>query len=425
LALAVLSCSSTPDGSITIVTGDETDTFSRAPAPVTLIVEKIDQDGNKSEIARAHLPADDVNLGTVSQTDLGAIAVTGIDAAGKVLVHGETLLVQWGALADTTLQVFAQRTGELARMPSGPAAVDATNAAVVVGRYVLATTATTATAIYDLLLLSTLQTAPALPRPAKSIAVVNTSVVAIDEGGATSLDLDSGTTAELGAPAGGNFGEIAGGGTVTATDSSQYVVGGTRGTGGATPRVFLVDPNGKASFSALATAREAACAAWVDGRGLVVVGGAASGAGAELLAPGATNASPLPVPADPVRGCGAVALDGSHVLVVGGTDAAGAVAPTRVLDLGCTTGCTLSPWPLTVPLVRAQAGKLTADAALVVGDDASGATHAFRVTNASADQGGLREIPLKVARRGARLVQTPTNAFAIVGGGTGIEQYLE
>jgi len=99
-------------------------------------------------------------------------------------------------------------------------------------------------------------------------------VLVIDENGASTVDLDIGSTATIPAPAGGNFGEIAGGATFGATDGSQYIVGGTRLTGGTTPRILFVNPTGDLTFAALATPREDGCATWVDGRGLVIVGGA-------------------------------------------------------------------------------------------------------------------------------------------------------
>jgi hypothetical protein len=415
-----LSCSDKPSGSVSIVIGDETDTFSRQPAPTVLVVDKIDGQGNKTEVTRSHLPADTLDLGTLPQNDIGSISVSGIDDTGKVLVHGESLLVEWGALASETLDVFAQRTGELARMPQAPPAMDATNLTMIVGRYVFETGLGTSANLYDLLSLTTLTGLPAIPRPAKSIAAVSTVALLVDEAGATTLDLDDGSGTPLNPPPGGNFGEIAGGATVLADDGSQYIVGGTRGGGGATPRVFFIDANAQPSFASLVTPREAGCATWVKGRGLVVIGGATAGAGAEVLPPGATTATPLPFPSDPVRGCAATTLDTTHVLVVGGTDPAGVPGPARVLDLGCATNCTAAPWPDVVPLVRAQAATLAPDAALVVGDDATGASHVFRVA-----QAGLREISLKIPRRGARLVVTPMNSVIIMGGGAGIEQYVE
>ncbi|HVH48145.1 MAG TPA: hypothetical protein VM925_37685, partial [Labilithrix sp.] len=220
----------------------------------------------------------------------------------------------------------------------------------------------------------------------------------------------------LDAPAGGSFAEIAGGALVSAIDGTQYIVGGTRLAGGPSARVLVIDSAGKVSFAALSAPREGACATFVEGRGLVIVGGDATASGAEVLAKGATLGTPLPFPADSVRGCAATALDNAHVAIAGG----GSGGPVRVLDLACTTACGPASWPDSLPLVRAEAFALAPDAAIVLGDDASGASHAYRASAA-----GLRELPLRIPRRGARLVATPTNAYAVVGGGPGIEQYRE
>lgn len=414
--LLALSCSGTPEGNISVVTGEETDVFSRAPAAVTLVTEKLATDGTRTEIARTELPVDTVKLGDQQRTDVGALAISGLDATGATVVRGETLFVQWGALQNATLEVFVQRTGELARMPRGPAAFDPTVATMIAGRYVLAAN-DTATMIYDLLALKPLASPPVLPRPAKSLASVGTAVLVIDDEGATTFDLSDGSTYALEPPTGGTFREIAGGSRVAAPDGTQYIVGATRLTGGPTARVFVIDPEGKGSFAALTAPREGACATFVEGRGLVVVGGDQAAAGAEVLAPGASLATPLAFPPDPVKGCGATTLDTARVAVAGGS-AAG--APVRVLDLACTTGCAPAAWPDTVPLVRAEAVTIAADAAFILGDDASGATHAYR-----ASATGTREIPLRVPRRGARLLLTATGAFNVIGGAAGIEQYLD
>src|SRR5262249_21962031 len=147
--------------------------------------------------------------------------------------------------------------------------------------------------------------------------------------------------------------------------------------------------DGKASFAALMSPREGACATFVEGRGLVIVGGDAAAPGAELLASGAAIGTALPFPPDPVKDCGATTLDNAHVAVVGGS------GPVRVLDLACTTNCTPAPWPDAIPLVRAEAFAVAPDAVLVVGDDANGATLAYRASSA-----GARAVPLRIPRRG-------------------------
>jgi hypothetical protein len=379
------------------------------------VTEEVALDGTKKEVSRQSLPVSSIDLGNLQQSDIGGIAITGLGADGKALVKGESLLVQWGALQDQTLQVFAQRTGELARMPAGPAAFDVNPAVIVEGRFVLGISGTTAYA-YDLLTVHTLNQNPTLPRAAKSVAAYASAALLIDENGATSFDLSSGQTLDFTAPTGGSFGEVAGGIRVGAPDSSQLIVGATRSSGGATPRILLVDANGSASFAALTAPREGACAAYVQGRGLVVYGGDPTAPGGEVLAPNATVATSLPYVADPIKGCGATALDVTHVLVAGGDG-----GPARVFNLACSADCAPVAWQGAIPLVRAEAADLAPDAALIVGDDASGNTHVYRASPME-----LREIPLKIPRRGARLVRAPTDALIIVGGGApGIEMYRE
>src|SRR4051812_20165684 len=96
--LALATACSENDGAVTIVTGEETDVFSRAPAPVTLVTETVALDGTKKELSRTALPTSSIDLGDLDRTGVGGIAVTGLAADGKALVKGESLLVQWGAL---------------------------------------------------------------------------------------------------------------------------------------------------------------------------------------------------------------------------------------------------------------------------------------------------------------------------------------
>lgn len=413
-AFAAGACSSDPEGTINISLGEESDALSRAPAPTRLVVETLGLDRTKREVTRVPLPASaDASLGDLPRSDVGALALTGLDASGKVLLRGETLYLQWGALENLTLDVFLQRTGELARVPRGPAAFDAKVATVAVGRYLLAAN-DTSTFLYDLLNLRPLENPPVLPRNARSLVTFDTTAIVIDEGGADLFDLQLRRKSDLPAPAGLTFADVAGGSTVRAPDGTQFVVGPTRTSGGPTQKILRVSPEGTVTALSIAVPREGACAAWVEGRGLVIYGGTAAAPGGEIIAPAATDSSALPFPGDDVRACGAAALDGTNVLVAG--------KEARILDLGCAANCKPAAWPGTLDLVRAEAFMLFADAALVVGDDAAGNTKAFRAT-----AGGPLEIPLKTPRRGAHVVALPQNGYAaIVGGGAaGIEQYVE
>lgn len=418
---ALAACSSTPTASITLSTGDEGDAFSRAPAPTSLLVEAVGLDGVATELARTALPTDTISLGDRARTDVTSLRVTARDGAGNVVVRGASLFFQYGALENTDFSVFVQRTGELARMPRAPAALDAPVAVIAVDRYVLMASGTSSF-LYDLLLLRTLGHSPTLKRPARSVVAYETYMLAIDENGMTTIDLTNDVSVENEPPGGGTFGDVSGGVTIAGNDGASYVVGGTRSSGEPTTRILVVSKEGKASFANLGVARRGACATYVDGRGLVVYGGAATGAGAEVLATGATTATPLPYAADPVTGCGASALTPSHILVAGGS-LAGAIArrPGRVLDLACTKDCAPFPWPNDIALARASVVTLTPEAAVVAGDDATGGSLVFRISSKDS-----RPIPLKVPRKGAQILALPMpGQLAVIGGAPAIEAYVE
>lgn len=415
---ALLACSSKSEGTVRVVVGDEADALTRAPAPTTLVVASIDLSLNVKELSRTSLPASQIDLGDVSKMDVGALRVTGLLADGTTVVKGETLYVEWGALAVTELPVFVQRTGEMARLPDAPTG-PIELATVQNGRYVLETSGTTAT-VYDLLLLRTSANLPSLPRPPKSILSYGSVVVTIDDTSATSLDLNDGSSNGLPSPQGGTLAEVAGGLTVLAPDGSSFVVGATRATGAPTPRVLQLGNGGDLAFTTLSAPRLGACATWVAGRGLAVWGGSATASGGEVIAVGTAAGAPLAYAGDAVTGCGLAALDAGRVLVAGGVMPDGSVGKVREIDLACAGNCAPKPWAGDVPVVRASVVGLGPNAALVVGDDASGATRAFRVTPTEA-----KEVPLKTPRRGAKVLASPTGTVLIAGGGGGIEQYAE
>ncbi len=413
----VTACSEEPTGTFTLTTGGEADALTRAPAPTTLVVEDLATDGTKTELARSSLPATSFGLGSKGRSDVGAIVVRALDAAGKELLHGETLFFQYGALADTGVDVFLQRNGEFARLPRPFA--NAVTADVVVratDRYVVAATGTD-TWLYDLLQLTAITKAPSLPRSARSLVAFGSTLLAIDEQGASAIDLSTNATREVAPPSSGGFADVAGGATVALVDGSSFVVGGTRTSGAPTSRVLHVAADGKLSFLDLITPRLGACAAWVEGRGLIVAGGSASGAGIERVDATSLAASALPFPSDDVVGCGMGALDDSHVLVAGGVRSAATSAPVAVVDLACAANCAPAAGAIPVPLVRAEGVAVASDAALVVGDDASGANFARR----RARSPGFRRVP----PRGAHLIAMPTGGAAVVGGAAEIEQYRE
>jgi hypothetical protein len=418
------SCSSkTANGSIALITGGETDVFSRAPAPTTIAVDAIDLSGASTSLLRAPLvPGATVDLADMSFNAIASLRVTGLDDTGTVRVWGTSLAVQLGALDGATLSLFVQRTGELARMPSP--FTDGRQAPLLAaagGRYILVAggadpALATSTLIYDFATWSPLVSPPTLPRAPRSLALATLVALLVDDAGATWFDLTSSTDAVATVPSGGTFADVAGGETIVAPDGTAYIVGGTRAEG-PTSRVLRVSPTGALTFVTLATPRAGAAAAWVDERGLVIAGGSATGPGVEIVGATATAAVPLAYPADATTGAGLARLDAGHALLVGGV-AAGADAGLRTLDQACAAACAIAPGvPLPVKLTHTAVlddpGGL-----LAIGDDETGATHVLRV-----DAKGALPIPVKLPRQRARAVRTPTGSIAIVGGDPTIESF--
>jgi hypothetical protein len=418
-----VACSSTPSGALQLITGEETDTFSRSPVPTRLQVDSADSSGKKTTLATASLPTSNVDLGSLATDGTGTIQVTGTGADGGRLVYGQSLPLEYGALDGTTIPIFVQRTGELARMPPLSDARSSPTLAVLAGRFLFVgagSNLSLTTQLYDFASFQALANPPTLPRVPTSVVFVGSVAWLIDDGGATQFDFSDNTQVEVTAPAGGAFSEIAGGATVYASDGSQYVVGATR-SAMPTSTVLAVDPNGTSpTWVHLSDVRLGAAATWVDGRGLVVAGGSEALPGVEIIAPGAQVGSPLCYPPDSSNGSAAVMLDGEHVLLAGGETPAGKDAGVRVIDLTRTSACVPMPWAaLPAPLITAQAFASDASNALVVGDDQGGTTHVFRVTDSTAT-----EVPTKVGHTGARAIVSPVSNVVLYGGANELESYV-
>lgn len=414
VALSCLACCGEREGALELTVGGEADALSRPPAPTVLVVERVGEDRRGEEIARAPLPTGSLDLGERNRNEVIGIRVSGLDASGARVVAGETVPLQLGALEGRSLPVFVQRVGELARMPGPlPLALPAPRARVVVGRFVFLASEKQS-ALYDLLTLAPVQS-PSLSRPARSVVAISGTLLVIDEAGATTIDLTTGATSEIPAPSGGAWSDVAGGTTVTARDGTHYVIGATRSVGAPSTKVLRVDREGVTTFASLVTPRLGACAAFVDGRGLVVAAGSATGAGAEVLAPSAPVATALPFPPDATAGCAAATTGPTEVIVVGG---GGGEGPPRALDLACGAGCAPSPWPGAVALRDASAVVFDDGSAVVAGDAPSGETRVFRLRRDAPPA----PITVRAPRSGARLLALPTGAAALVGGALEIEQ---
>ncbi len=432
LVALTASCSAKPSGTLRLVTGAETDTFTRNPPPATLRVDAIDSSNQEQTLASVSLPATTIDLGTMDEAAIETLRVSGLAANGSRVVFGQSIPIQLGALDGLTLPLFVQRTGELARMP-GPLS-DARGAPVLAlmgGRFLFVgagqdDTLAKTTQLYDFAQFAPLGSPPALPRVPESVAFVGTVAWLIDAAGASQFDFStSGAIVNVTLPDGGTGGayaDIAGGSTVIATDGTQYIVGATRQTPPPTAAVFAIDPNGNVSWQTLSAPRQGASAVWVDGHGLVVLGGSSTAAGVEVIANGAMTGAPLAYPPDSSTGSGAAKLDNGHVLLAGGV-ASGGDAGVRAIDLACPAACAPTTWSdLPSALASAQAFAMDSANAVVVGDDMlSGQTHVYRLTTA-----GATELITKVTRAHARAIASPVGppgSFLLAGGAPVIEAF--
>jgi hypothetical protein len=424
--LALSACSSSVSGTIQIVIGDESDTFSRPPAVVELQVDSVDFSGSVKTLAIAPLPASTVDLGSVAKNAVGTLQVTGTDATGRRIVYGQSLPIAFGALAGMTVPVFVQRTGELARLPRPLSGVRAApTVAAFAQRYLFVgaggdPSLLHTTQLYDFAYFAPLAAPPSLPRAPQSIAFVGIVGLLIDDGGATAFDFSQNVFSDVTAPAGGSFRDVAGGATVFASDGSQYIVGATRTQGAPTATVLALDPLGKRSWRLLGAPRLGASATWVDGRGLVVAGGSASAAGVEVVGIGSMSGSALAYPPDASTGIGATTLDAQHVLLAGGVTPTGQDAGVRVIDLGCAAQCSPTVWSaLPVPLGSTQTFASDAANALVVGSELAGTTHVYRLAT-----GMVTEVPTRVPHVQARAVVSPLGSVVLFGGSSEIESFV-
>jgi hypothetical protein len=436
LATFAVACSSSASGTIKLVTGQETDTFTRAPVPAKLAIDSIDSSGNETSVGSATLPAATIDLGSFDPSSAGILRVLGYDASGMTkILCGQTVVVLFGGIEGATLPLFVQRTGEMARLPNPPPdARPAPVTGVIAGRYVVATggtdpTLAATTMVYDLASLSPVSPAVTLPETPTSMAFVGLVGWLVNDAGVYQYNFSNGGSTAVTLPTGPSFMDISGGATVSAPDGSQYIVGATRTTGDPTKAVLAIDASGNPSWLSLSAARLGAAAAWLPSVGLVVTGGSSTAAGAETIAvastTGASTGSPFAYPPDPSIGAGAAVLDGARILVAGGILPDGSSAGARVIDVSCTAQCVAQVWHSpAASLVRAQVFAVDSTSAVVVGSEPAtsaspGLTHVYQVTSAA-----TTEVPTKVAHTLASALASPigiVGSVLLVGGAPALE----
>ncbi len=433
LGLALLAgCSDPPTLSIEVTTGHEEGSLKADPAVAEVKIVGKSADGEVTRTATAKVGGS-FDMGEVPDTSIMTFELTGTSADGNVIARGRSVSVPVGAVDADVLSLFIQRTGAFARPPGELTRSHVHAPGGVVGeRFLVATGGDTAVGAsgpadpafgdyYDMLGLTGTESDASLPRAAKSLVVRDTTLLLIDDAGASSAVLDQATTQELSPPDGLTFADVSGGVAFDLPGGTTLVVGATR-PDGPTAAVLAVDTTGTMTALSLTTPRAGAAVAYVDGQGLVVAGGSADGAGVEVIGDDLSVRS-LPFPADATTGAAAVTFVENQLVLIGGR-LAGAAAPTRVYELTCAAAC--DPGTTFYQLVpaadvpelaaRGRAFAVT-NAALTIGETDAGETVAFRV---SIGESTVTALPLREPRFGATPIPAPNGTLALVGGVTDV-----
>jgi hypothetical protein len=419
LALALGGCSDPVTLSIEVTPGHETDAFEQDPAVTQVSITAIDVSGG--ELLKATTsPGGGFTLGELPTDQLVHFEVRGTDANGDLQMRGRSLGVVLGALETEVFPVFTQRVNAWARPPGELPQSRVDGVAAALGERYLVLTGGTATdgdpktvLFYDMLSLGgvvggTLSLVP------KSLAVSanGRALILIDDERALWLDFDDGTSIDLTAPEGlGPYANVAGGIAVRSPEAT-FIVGATR-SGEPTDRILIIDNAGTLTSARLNAPRSEAAASWVEGVGLVVVGGSADGAGAEVIADGKTDADDLPYEADPVAGAvAALGPSGEQVLLVCGSDVNGP-APIRLVDLDCGATCAATMLSTTIGPLTGCSAHRSGDLVLVTGHNDNGIMESYAVDPI---EDSAIALPLREERMGARVIAAPNGTLAIIGG---------
>lgn len=444
--LPVLSaCSSTDTGTIQILIGEETDTFTATPVPSQIVISALDTSGDLTTLATASYPTTSIDLGQQNENTVANIQVEGEDPSGNELIFGQSVQVQYGAIASSTLPVFVQRVGENARVPNPLAdSRSLPTLATLSSRFLIVaagsdSSLSSTTVVYDFAQFDEVSSPPTMPVVPSSMAIVGTVGLLISSGSpgsAAYFDFSGSSPTVTGVDPPGNapftWGDVAGGQTIYDTSGYIYVVGATQTSGSPTTAILQINtndlsntayPTGNLAWVQLSEPRRGASAAMVPGVELVVAGGSASAAGVEILPVGKPMGTPCNYPFDPSVGSGMAELanGGTQFLIAGGAlPASGADAGTqsagvRVVDVSNCVGDTYKPTPwssLPEPLTNCSVFSLNSGAqGFLVGSEIGGLTHTFVLNSTAAI-----EIPTKVPHTNAVGFLSPVNSVLIVGG---------
>jgi len=422
--LSLLGCTSNIDatpGSLAVLSGQETDTWTLEPTPERAVLELVG--ANRTTLATVTPPVTQISLGTGDPVESSAsFELTAFDANDRAVIRGTSVPYSIVTFESAFPSLFAARTGGFSRAPGNlvfgyrhPLVEIVSHAYLLVAGGESTNSAGVAIDVYDM---SNWVVAPKqswLPRAPKSWAVAGSSLLVIDDAGAIWLDLPTGQSSAATLPSGLDFSDLVGGDVILGAKNERYIIGATRTSGTPSDRALRLDTDGTLRALTLSTPRLGAAAANIDGQ-IVIIGGSDTGAGAEVLNADQTGFKELPYAADATQGAALSKLTADTAILVGGTDpSSGTRSPVRTLDLTCADSCSATPLAhLDFDYDRARAFYLSDNRLLVAGESGDGQSHAFTLDKTIGFE--LTEQALREPRTEASVVKAPNGQIGLIGG---------
>ncbi len=420
LGLTLTSCSEEilAPGQVQLEAGLESSVWPD-PAPTRIRITTSDEAGEEHDFKQYDAPVDGFSLGL---GDLARFHLRATDSDGDTLVSADSIFIDPRGVAERVVPLVAGPAGRVGRVDNladhltQPMAFSA----VVARRYLLSVSGSEGR-LYDLGLWRASDSFQ-VPCPSETDCTIETvlvhqgwTAVFIGPSGASYLDLTSGGTGFLKDLDDGGYAAVSGGQVFTGPNDELYVVGATRSSA-PSDRVLRIDAEGELSLIRLASARQGAAAAYLSGRGLMVVGGSASATGAEQLKPGADAFDTLDLPPDATSGA-ALFESSAGIFRVGGGENGTAAQAVR-LDLGCSSSCTPeTAGPALDSAAPVQLRTTENGDVLLLSADTEGNAQLLRLQAADVP---LSFEPLAATQRTPGLLsELPTGQLALLGGSSG------
>ena len=218
--LSLLGCTSStdlPPGSLSVLTGQETDTWTLDPTPEHAELELVG--ANRTTLATVSTPVSQISLGVADAPEsVASFELTAYDANEQAVVHGTSVRYSLMTFGGAFPSLFAARTGGFSRAPGNlifgyqhPLVEIVSHAYLLVAGGDSADSASVALDVYDMANWAVEPKQTWLPRVPKTWAVAGWSLLVIDETGAIALDLSTGQSGAVTAPAGLDFADLSGG----------------------------------------------------------------------------------------------------------------------------------------------------------------------------------------------------------------------